>query len=190
MATAQRVFYETVTVLVFFALLILVWVLSGQRAERRVEAAREEQSQVLAQRTEEHRGALTRLEDEKRRAAEAYQQGRAEAVFRGYAAGLQPAAIEGWRRYLGASRDQLVRADPEVVFIHLVTPGGYVLTSTDPELTARGRLEEEDGWVLATEEVTTRPAEGGTLELAGPVLEGERPVAYLWMGYDAGSGGE
>ena len=190
MATAQRVFYETVTVIVFLVLLVAAWILSGFRAERRLAAARQEQSQILERRAEEHRGVLRRFEDEQRSAADAHRRGQAEAVFRGYAAGLQPAAVEGWRRFLGASRDELTRNDPKVAFVHLVTPSGQVLTSTDADVTARGRLDETGDWVLASEVLTTRNGEGDLIELAGPVLQGDRPVAYLWMGYDVGAAGD
>ena len=187
MATAQRVFYETVTVLVFVVLLVAAWFLSGYRAERQLAVAREEQQRQLASRDEEHRAELERRDEAGRAAAAAHRRSEAEAVFRGYAAGLQPAAADRWRRFLGATRDVLTRTDPKVVFLHLITPGGSVLTSTDPDLTARGRLDEAADWVLATEGLQTRAGGGGVLELAGPILEGDRPVAYLWLGYDVTS---
>ena len=187
MATAQRVFYETVTVIVFLLLLVAAWMLSGYRAERRLGAAREEQSRVLERRAEEHREALRRLEEARDAAAGEQRRAEAAAVFRGFAAGLQPATLEGWRRFLSASREQLMGSDPKVAFVHLLTPAGYVLTSSDPDLLARGRLDESGDWVLAAEGLTNRDGDGGVLELAGPVLSNKRPVAYLWLGYDIGA---
>ena len=189
MATAQRVFYETVAVLAFLVLLVAAWLLSGHRAERRLQAAREDQRQELESRAEEHQASLRRLAEERRSTAAAHRRSEAEAVFRGYAAGLQPAALERWRRFLGASRDELTRTDPKVAFIHLFTPSGSVLTSTDPELTARGKIDETADWALAAEGLITRPGEGSILELAGPILANGSPIAYLWLGYDVGEAG-
>lgn len=190
MATAQRVFYETVAVLAFLVLLVAAWMISGHRAERRLAAAREDQRQELEDRAEEHRAELDRLDDERRSTAATYRQKEAEAVFRGYAAGLQPAALERWSRFLGASRDELMGIDSRVSFVHLATPGGRILTSSDPDITASGKLDENAGWVLEAEGIVTRPGDGGILQIAGPVLANGRPVAYLWMGYEVGPEGE
>lgn len=133
MATAERVFWETVSVLAFVALLVAAWFFSGYRAERRLAAAREEQRAELDAMGESHRESLQRLEQAQLAAASAHRRAEAEALFRGYSAGLQPAAIARWRRFLGASRDELLAAEPRVTFLHLTTPGGFVLTSTDPD---------------------------------------------------------
>lgn len=186
MATAERVFWETVGVLAFAVLLVAAWLLSGVRAERKLEAAREEQRQELASRTAEHQAALARLEEARREEAAAHRRAEAEAVFRAFAAGLQPAALERWRRYLGAARAELERSDPAIAFVHLTTPDGYVLTSTDPRLNARGRLGEGAEWVLAADAIVSRETDG-VLELAGPIRDGTKPVAYLWIGYEVGA---
>ncbi len=186
MATAQRVFWETVAVLAFIAFLGLAWFLSGYRAERKLSAAEEGHRRELAEQAENHRDELGRRDDERAAAAAAQAQSEAEAVFHGYAAGIRPAAAARWRRFLNSTRDQLV-TNPRVVFLHVMTPGGYILTSTDPDLVASGRFDETADWVTTAEALVSRDGEGDVLELAGPIDEGGQTVAFVWMGYDVGT---
>ena len=186
MATANRVFWETVTTIAFVALLVLVWIASGQRAGRRLTEANANHQRVLAEQAALHTQELEEIRSLRRREAEAQVRAEAEAAFRGYVSGIQPAVAARWRRFLNTTRDQLL-AQPRVTFVHLMTPEGLILMSTKQEFLTRGRVDESGDWARAATELVTRPgSEQRTLELAGPILDGGRPVAYLWMGYELG----
>ena len=184
MATARRVFWESVVVISFFAILgsVLLWsqgraerraaVLDRQHQEARLLEAEQQRQEIEALRRswDEHLGDRVRRE--------------AEAVFTAFEAGAHTAIGARWGRYLSGAKDALINQS-DVVFVHIVTPQGRVITSSDDELTAAGRLDERGDWALATDTLESRLGDlAGTLELAGPVVENDRPVAFLWIGYD------
>ncbi|MDH3743624.1 MAG: hypothetical protein OES47_00815 [Acidobacteriota bacterium] len=184
MATAERVFWETVVVLGFMALLAASWFLSGQRAERRQERAARESHATAEVVAQEHTDALAALRETCEDWAALQTNSEAKAAFRAFSAGIQPAAAARWGRFLNATKTELLN-QPNVVFVHLMTPSGRVLMSSDEDYTKSGRVDDRADWARTTERLETRSqGEGAMLEMAAPVLDGDQPIAYLWLGYD------
>ncbi len=184
MATAERVFWETVVALGFVALLAASWFLSGRRAAHRLEETARESRAAAEVVAHDHQQALHALGSTCEGWADSQARSEAEAAFRAFSAGIQPAAAARWTRFLGVTRDELLRY-PRVAFVHLMTPGGRVLMSSDDDLTAAGRVDERADWARATQGLETRREDGSSiLEMAAPVLENGQAIAYLWLGYD------
>ena len=72
---------------------------------------------------------------------------------------------------------------PWVSFVHVLTPDGQVLSSSDRRLMATGQADERAKWALSAEELLVRQAAEGVTELAMPVRGVSEPVAVLWLGY-------
>ena len=83
---------------------------------------------------------------------------------------------------------------PNVAFVHLLTPDGDVLTSSNEIYTVSGtpaaRISSwtlRASWALEATSLQTRPGDlPGTTELAGPLQAppGERVI--LWLSYQTG----
>jgi hypothetical protein len=186
MATASRVFWESVIFLAFLAILAGVVFWSGGRAERHKESLAVEHEAALSEAAQRHRDEIDTLRQSWDELSAIRAQEQAKAIFSAFEAGIHTAAAARWGRYLDNARDGLME-QPAVTFVHLVTLQGRVITSSDSELAATGRLDERGDWALAAQQLSSR-TEGGvaSFELAAPVLERGQPVAILWIGFDLG----
>jgi hypothetical protein len=184
MATAERVFWETVVVLIFALLLVVFWFLSGSRTNRDLERAATASAAAAEVTAIEHEASLAALRATCEDWAGRQALSEAEAMFKAFAAGIQPAAAARWGRFLSSTRTALLE-QPRVTFVHLMTQGGRVLMSSDEEYTKVGRVDERADWARSLDKLETRPgSNAGILELAGPISDSGRPVGYLWLGYD------
>ena len=184
MATASRVFWESIFVLAFLAILAGVLFWSGGRVERHARSLTEQHEDALQAADERHRSEIATLNQAQERRAEELAKERAKAIFSAFEAGIHSAAAARWNRYLDNARDSLL-AQPAVLFVHLITPQGRIISTSDDELARIGRLDEQTDWPLGVDGLASRIGETtGQLELAAPILEGGRVVAVLWMGFD------
>jgi hypothetical protein len=138
----------------------------------------------------EHAAALEETRTDLTQRAESWTQALAErgadGLFRAFAAGVQPAVLAGREEALLQSKNALLQL-PEVTFVHILTPDGGVLMSSDEKLTATGEAGARAGWALAAQNLRRREgAAAGVLELAGPIRSGTDPAAVLWIGVDRG----
>jgi hypothetical protein len=186
MATATRVFWESIIFLAFLAIVAGVVFWSGSRVDRNAESLAVEHEQALEAADQEHRQEIEALNRSWADSSDARARAQARAVFSAFEAGIHTAAAARWGRYLDSARDVLM-AQPAVAFVHLVSPQGGVITSSDESLASTGRLDEAGDWALAAQALATRDGQiSGVFELAAPIQEGGRTVAILWMGYDLG----
>lgn len=184
MATARRVFWESIIFLAFLVILAGVVLWSNSRVSRNTAVLAEDHARSAELAQERHSDEIESLRQSWMAESRIRAQGQAAAVAQAFAAGIRTAAAGRWGRYLDSARDALM-ADPAVSFAHLVTPQGRVITTSDESIEASGRLDEADQWPLSAEALTTRNrAESGLYELALPIVEGDRTVAVLWLGYD------
>ena len=184
MATASRVFWESAIFIGFLAILGAVVWWSGGRADRHAESLTEQHKEALNAAEHRHREEIETLRQTWKGLSQARARGQAMAVFAAFEAGIHTAAAARWQNYLENAKDALA-AQPAVLFVHLVTPQGRIIATTDDELATSGRLDEQGEWALATEALTSRESDvTDALELAAPILEKGRTVAVLWMGYD------
>lgn len=184
MATARRVFWESAIFLAFLAVLAGVVVWSGNRVERQAESLENRHDQALTAADQRHQDEIETLRQGWDNLSRAQAKEQAKAVFSAFEAGIHTAATARWGRYLDNAKDSLA-AHPAITFIHLVTPQGRIITTTDDELATSGRLDELGEWALSAQELSSRDGSvSGTLELAAPIVESGRTVAVLWMGYD------
>jgi len=180
MATANRVFWETVTVIALVLAIFAVWSGSRWMAKRQIRQAEAEQQASI----EERRAQLDEEASQVKRTAEQWAEelalSEAEAVFRSFSAGIHYAANERWGRVLGDAREQFERV-PRVKFAHLMTPGGRPVFTTHADLFSSGTIDESGGWAMGSNKLRSRAGDtAGITELAGPVAGG----TILWIGYD------
>jgi hypothetical protein len=184
MATASRVFWESIIFMAFLAIVAGVVFWSGSRVDRNAESLAVEHEQALEAADHEHRQEIEDLNRSWADRSDARARAQARAVFSAFEAGIHTAAAARWGRYLDSAREDLM-TQPAVTFVHLVSPQGRVITSSDEALAATGRLDEGGDWALAAQELVSRDGQAsGAFELAAPINEGGRTVAILWMGYD------
>jgi hypothetical protein len=188
LATAERVFWETVTVVAFLVLLAGTVLWFGSRAGRHRERLEREFAAKMATAGEEHRELATQLQaDHERRAREGRLE-EAKTAFRAFEAGVRSAVAARWGNYTKSATSHLLE-DSRITFAHILTPGGSVLASSDDELARAGRIDERGDWARASDELRIRQSEtDGIIELAGPIKGADKPVAFLWFGYDTESG--
>lgn len=184
MATAERVLWETVTVVAFLLLLAGTVFWSSGRVERHRERLAAEFDAKISAAAKAQSEAAVRLEQEYERRSHEYLVQEAEAVFRAFEAGVRSAVASRWGNYVNRAKSDLLD-NSRVTFVHILTPTGLVLASSDEKLARTGRIDERADWALGTDRLETRDgAAAGALEVAGPVIDGGRTVAFLWFGYD------
>jgi|GEM_PF-3380453 len=180
MATANRVFWETVTVIGLVLAIFAVWSGSRWLANRQIDAAEAEQQAVLEKRQEQLAADAVEVQRTAERWAEQLARSEAEAVFQSFAAGIHYASAQRWGRVLGDARDRFERI-PRIEFAHLFTPGGRTIFTTNEALFESGRVDERGEWAMASAEMRSRPSsQAGITEVAGPVAGG----TILWIGYN------
>lgn len=184
MATAERVLWETITVVAFLLLLAGTVFWSSGRVERHRERLQADFDAKISAAAQAQRRAAEELEEEYERRSHEYLVREAKAVFRAFEAGVRSAVASRWGNYVNRAKTDLLD-DSRVTFVHILTPGGLVLASSDEKLARTGRIDDRGDWARATEELESREgADEGSIELAGPVVDNNRTVAYIWMGYD------
>jgi hypothetical protein len=185
MATARRVFWETVF---FFGFLLVIGGLvlwSGRRTDSVSVRLTAEYEEALGRRDADHLAELEELREAAAEAERQHAEREARAVFRSFVAASRTAIEARWGSYLADAAEDLSRL-PEVEFVRVMTPTGGRLSSA-------GKVGDEsdphfsDGiaWALEATALETRPGRTtGIVELAAPVEAGGRPIAYVWLGYD------
>lgn len=188
MATAERVLWETVTVVVFLIVLVGTVIWSGNRLDRHRARLEAEFEAKIATAEEQQRQAAERLEQDLERRARESEVREAKTTFRSFEAGVRSAVVSRWGNYVSQAKSNLLE-EAQVTFVHIITPAGLILASSDEKLTRTGRMDERGDWAMAVSALEVRDGtEEGQIELAGPIGTGSRPAAYLWLGYDlAGS---
>lgn len=184
MATAERVLWETVTVVIFLLLLAGTVIWSGGRVDRHREQLEADFDARISAAAEKQRQTAVRLEADFEQRSHEYGVHEAEAVFKAFEAGVRSAVAARWGNYVNRAKSDLL-AESRVTFVHILTPTGLVLASSDEKLARTGRIDERGDWARAADELTVRDSPlAGSIELAGPVGDNGRPVAILWLGYD------
>lgn len=137
--------------------------------------------------TAEHAATLQTEQERGRQFAErwaaALADREADAVFRAFAAGIQPTVMAGRSEALLQAKNSLLQLET-IAFVHVVAPDGRVLVSSDDKYTTTGRIDDRASWVLETRQLTQRPGAAGMLELAGPITGVRGPEAWLWIGLE------
>lgn len=171
--------------MVVFLLLMagtVIW--SGSRVGRHRARLDAEFDAKIAAAAEEQRQATALLGADFDRRSHEYRVREAEAVFQAFEAGVRSAVASRWGNYVNRAKSNLLE-DSRVTFVHILTPTGLVVASSDEKLARTGRIDERGGWALAATELTVRDGVvEGSIELAGPVDGNGRPIAFLWLGYD------
>ncbi len=169
----KRLLAEIAVVLVLVLALYGVW--------RTKDRQREE---ALAAQAAEWEARLAAARDETEAWTRSLATSEAEAVFRAFFGGVQPAVLAADLRAVDRAVNELLKL-PGVAFVHVLKPDGTVLASSDRKWVITGQAGPEAAWALATWEVTARPGPtAGTTELAAPVLGPSNPQAFVWMGYE------
>lgn len=176
---AKRVGVEIVIIVILALIAVGAWFYKDYEAAREMERVNREHTAWV----DELRLAATGW-------AESLSEREAEAAFRAFAAGVAPTLLAGRNDTVDQAVGGLLELSG-IAFVHVLGPDGEVLASSDRKLMTAGTVGERATWVLASDQVTTRPSERrGLLELAAPVVGSSGPVAYLWMGYDVEEGVE
>ena len=184
MATAERVLWETITVVVFLVLLVGTAIWSSARVDRHEAKLEAEFESRMAVAAEQNRTAAARLEEDFVRRTRDFEVREAKAIFLSFESGVRSAITSRWGNYVSQAKSNLLE-HPNVTFVHILTPSGLVLASSDEKLARGGRIDERGDWALAATGIEIRDgAQQGHIELAGPVAGSSRPAAFLWLGYD------
>lgn len=187
MATARRVFWESVIFLSFLAALAGLYFWSGWRVDSRTKALQGQHLTELASLDERHETEIQRLVEAGDERLRSQAEKQAYSVFRAFEAGARTAIAARWSNYLASASDELA-GEPGVLFVHILTPQGQTITSTGEQEMAEARLAERGEWATGREALDSRPVAGEQqIEIAAPVTESGRTVAYLWLGYDLAS---
>ena len=165
----KRTLWEVVVILVFAAAGYGLWQWSEINAQRAVGEQATLHRQEVAALREGYSTWLRNLTQEQ-----------AKEVFQAFAAGIQPAVLAGRSESLLEAKTQILHI-PEIVFVHVLTPDGKVIMSSDEKLSTMGLADDErTRWALAVQELGTREGERpGTLEIAAPILGSSGPAAVL-----------
>lgn len=184
MATAERVLWETITVVVFLVLLVGMVIWSSARVDRHRERLESEFASQRAAAAQEAQVERERLEQDFQERTRELELREARALFKSFEAGVRSAVASRWGNYVNRAKSNLLN-DTNVTFVHVLTPTGLILASSDEKLARGGRIDERGDWALATTAIESRAgAQAGHIELAGPIDDAGRTVAFLWLGYD------
>ncbi len=168
----KRLLWEIVIVLILGAAIYGVWRWSAMETTRKLEAEQTQwQTKLLAV---EHKA-----EESEANAA----RDQATAVFRAFVAGIQPAIFAGRSEAITQSVNQLLSL-PRIAFVHVLTPTGEVMATSNGKYAAAGRADERANWALGLKAMASRQGElSGTVEVAGPIVGGSGPLAVVWISY-------
>lgn len=172
MSKGKRLILEIVVAVLLVLICIAIW----NTAQRREE-------QQLAGFEERQKSALDAARNECAARAEKLAASEATAVFRAFAAGIQGAALGQQRGILDMAKGSLLRL-PHVAFVHVLSPDGKVLASSNEKYAVAGQADARAGWALQATELRSRPGDlPGTLEIAAPFQGAGGRAAILWLGY-------
>ena len=189
MSNAKRLIVEVVVALLLVLICFAIWNTAQRRTERQLGESEARQKIAVSQAEEECAARVEKLATSE-----------ATAVFRAFAAGIQGAALGQQKGMLDMAKGSLLQM-PHVAFVHVLTPDGKVLTSSNEKYVVAGRGDTRASWALQADNLQTRTGDlPGTIEIAAPFQGASGRVAVLWMGYktrellaasrqDAGSGG-
>lgn len=172
MSNRKRLILEVVVAALLILICVAIWNTTQHRREQQL--ARSEARQKIA---------VSQVRHECDARAERLATGEATAVFRAFAAGIQGATLGQQRGMLDMAKGSLLRL-PHVAFVHVLTPDGKVLTSSNEKYAVAGQADARASWALEASDLRTRAGDlPGTLEVAAPFQGASGRVAVLWMGY-------
>ena len=172
MSNSKRLVIEIAVALLLVLVGFAAWSSSRRGAERE-----------LAQQKAERESAVGQMRQEGEARAQKLAESEARAVFRAFAAGIQGSALGQQKAMLDQAKRALLLL-PHVAFVHVLTPDGKVLTSSNEKYAVAGRADGRAAWALQAADLRTRP--GGlprTIEIAAPFQGASGRVALLWLGY-------
>lgn len=173
MATARRVLWETVGIVILLAVAAVAWQWQGWKADQQAE---EMSAAHLAQIATMHRSHSEQLT--------AQAEAETEAVARALAAGMAPAVRSRRVEALDQAKTSALGIE-RVVFVHVLQADGTVLTTSDDKLATSGSAGDDAAWALGATELQIRAAAvADRLEVAVPLTGQGGTEAVLWMGYD------
>jgi hypothetical protein len=158
-------------------LIAIGFVLAQQYERNRSEKRIQEMRQALDQEVAEARGATDAQVD-----AIARTQG--EVVLRAFASGISQAVLAGRRESVEIAAVSLLHV-PGISGIHIFTPDGGVIYSSDAKLAATGEGAYRGSWALQATELVTQPStRPNVIDMAVPITDGAKPQAVVWLEYD------
>jgi len=106
-------------------------------------------------------------------------------VLRSFAAGLTPLLLAERTAAVEIAGASLLRLQG-VQGVTILRANGQVLYASDAKLTVDEAGNDQTRWALSATDFVTRPAvQPGTIEMALPVNDAGKPLAVIWMAYDA-----
>ncbi len=172
MPNRKRLMIEIAVALLLILIGFAAWSSSRRRAE-----------EELAQQRGQHESAAAQTRQECEARAERLATSEATAVFRAFAAGIQGSALGQQKAMLEQAKRALLQL-PHVAFVHVLTPDGKVLTSSNEKYAVAGSSDSRAAWALQAADLRTRPGDlPGTLEIAAPFQGASGRIAVLWLGY-------
>jgi hypothetical protein len=173
MSNTKRLLIEIVAALVLLLIGYGIWSLGQRSSEQELADLKARQETALGQARQECDARAAKLVD-----------GEATAVFRAFAAGIQGAALSQQTGMLDVAKGSLLQL-PHIVFVHVLTPDGKVLASSNEKYTVDGQADDRASWALQATDLKTRPGDlPGTIEIAAPFQGASGRVAVLWLGYN------
>lgn len=172
MSQQRRLIIEIVAALFLILICIGVWNLTRTNCDRQ-----------LAEQESRHESALTQMRQDSEARAQKLAVSEATSVFRAFAAGIQAATLGQQRGMLDVAKGSLLGL-PYVAFVHVLTPEGKVLTSSNEKYTVAGQADDRASWALQATDLQARTGDlPGTIEIAAPFQGASGRVAVLWLGY-------
>lgn len=172
MSNRKRLLIEIAVALLLILICVAVWSTSQRSGEQR-----------LAQLEARHESAVAQIRQECEARAERLATSEAQAVFRAFAAGIQGSTLAQQKGMLDMAKGSLLRL-PHVAFVHVLTPDGKVLTTSNEKYEVAGSADARASWALEAGDLQTRSGDlPGTIEIAAPFQGASGRVAVLWMGY-------
>ncbi|HSK75328.1 MAG TPA: hypothetical protein VLQ45_02640 [Thermoanaerobaculia bacterium] len=172
MSNRKRLMLEIAVAVLLLLICAAVWTSSRRSGEQR-----------LAQLETRHESAVEQIRQECEARAEELATSEAQAVFRAFAAGIQGSVLGQQKGMLDMAKGGLLRL-PHVAFVHVLTPDGKVLTTSNEKYAVAGSADARASWALQASDLQTRPGDlPGTIEIAAPFQGASGRVAVLWLGY-------
>lgn len=172
MSNRKRLMIEIAVGLLLVLVFSALWSGSRRSGEQRLVELENRHDRAVAQMRQECEARAVRLA-----------RSEARSVFRAFAAGIQGSALAQQQGMLEVAKGSLLQL-PHVAFVHVLTPDGKVLTSSNEKYGVAGRADARAGWALQADDLQVRQGDlPGTIEIAAPFQGGSGRVAVLWMGY-------
>jgi len=160
-----------------FILIAIGFVLAQQYERNRSDKRIQEMRQAWDQEVADARGAADAQVD-----AIARTQG--EVVLRAFAAGISQGVLAGRREGIEIAATSLLHV-PGIAGVHVLTPDGGVIYSSDAKLATTGEGAYRGSWALQATELMTQPStRPNVIDMAVPITDGAKPQAIAWLEYD------